>query len=66
MSGMNQIIHVDKISLTVTVEAGITYWQLATQIQEKGLVVANLSAYPEVTVGGVSRVNQVDGWRQSG
>jgi FAD/FMN-containing dehydrogenase len=46
MSGMNQIIHVDKISLTVTVEAGIAYWQLATQLQEKGLAVANLSSFP--------------------
>jgi len=54
MSGMNQIIHVDKIGLTVTVEAGITYCQLATQLREKGLAVANLSAYPEVTVGGGS------------
>jgi hypothetical protein len=54
MSGMNKILHLDKISLTVTVEAGITYWELANQLRVKGLAVANLSAYPEVTVGGGS------------
>jgi len=54
MSGMNKILHIDKISLTVTVEAGITYWELANQLRVKGLAVANLSAYPEVTVGGGS------------
>ena len=54
MSGMNKILHIDRISLTVTVEAGITYWELANQLRVKGLAVANLSAYPEVTVGGGS------------
>lgn len=50
-SGMNRILDVDTLSLTVTVEAGITYWDLANQLRPKGLAVANLSAYPEVTVG---------------
>ena len=54
VSAMNRILHVDKQSLTVTVEAGITYWDLANQLREKGLAVENLSAYPEVTVGGAS------------
>jgi FAD/FMN-containing dehydrogenase len=54
VSRMNKILHVDKQSLTVTVEAGITYWDLANQLREKGLAVENLSAYPEVTVGGAS------------
>jgi len=54
MSDMNKILHIDRISLTVTVEAGITYWELANQLRAKGLAVANLSAYPEVTVGGGS------------
>ena len=54
MSGMNKILHIDKISLTVTVEAGITYSELANQLRVKDLAVANLSAYPEVTVGGGS------------
>ena len=53
-SGMNRILDVDTLSLTVTVEAGITYWDLANQLRTKGLAVANLSAYPEVTVGGGS------------
>ncbi|CAB4880585.1 MAG: FAD-binding protein [Actinobacteria bacterium] len=54
VSGMNSITHIDKLSLTVTVEAGITYWDLANQLRAHGLAVANLSAYPEVTVGGGS------------
>ena len=54
VSGLNRIIDVDNVSLTVTVEAGITYWDLANQLRAHGLAVANLSAYPEVTVGGAS------------
>ena len=54
MSAMNKVIHIDKMSLTVTVQAGITYWELANHLRVKGLAVANLSAYPEVTVGGGS------------
>lgn len=54
MSGMNKVIHIDTMSLRVTVEAGITYLELAHQLRVKGLAVANLSAYPEVTVGGGS------------
>jgi hypothetical protein len=54
MSGMNKVIHIDTMSLRVTVEAGITYLELAHQLRMKGLAVANLSAYPEVTVGGGS------------
>ena len=54
MSGMNNVLQIDTMSLTVTVEAGITYLELAHQLRRKGLAVANLSAYPEVTVGGGS------------
>ncbi len=55
VSAMNRILHVDQQSLTVTVEAGITYWDLANQLREKGLAVENLSAYP----GGLRPGNNV-------
>jgi xylitol oxidase len=54
MSGMNKILHIDKISHTVTVEAGFTYLELVHRLRFNGLAVANLRAYPEVTVGGGS------------
>jgi len=54
MSGMNRVIHIDTVSLTATVEAGVTYRELAHQLRGNGLAIANLSAYPEVTVGGGS------------
>ncbi len=49
---LQKIISLDKEKRTVTVEAGITYGQLAPYLQENGLALHNLASLPHISVGG--------------
>ncbi|KAL2612440.1 hypothetical protein R1flu_024132 [Riccia fluitans] len=49
---MNQVLSIDHISSTVTVEAGIKYGDLAGYIHSKGYGLHNLASLPHTTVAG--------------
>jgi xylitol oxidase len=50
--GLNKVIGLNKEAGTVTVEAGITYGDLALYLDKNGYALANLASLPHITVGG--------------
>ena len=49
---LNKVISLNKEKHTVTVEAGITYGELAPYLYENGYALHNLASLPHITVGG--------------
>lgn len=49
---MNKIIALDEKALTVTVEGGIKYGELAPWLNEKGYALHNLASLPHISVAG--------------
>jgi xylitol oxidase len=49
---MNNILSLDTVQKTVTVEAGITYGALAPYLHQKGFALHNLASLPHISVGG--------------
>jgi xylitol oxidase len=54
MTLMNKVIELNLSSMEITVEAGITYSELIQYLASQGLALSDISAYPDVTVGGAS------------
>lgn len=48
----NRILELNKEQETVTVEGGITYGELCTQLAESGYALNNLASLPHITVAG--------------
>ncbi len=49
---LNKVIEIDESNMTVTIEGGIRYEELAPQLHEKGFALHNLASLPQVTVAG--------------
>lgn len=52
MASFDKVLHLDKESKTVTVEAGITYAKLALFLHENGYALHNLASLPHISVAG--------------
>ncbi|NND32345.1 MAG: FAD-binding protein [Saprospiraceae bacterium] len=48
----NKVVKLDPKSMTVTVEAGIRYGELAIYLEENGFALHNLASLPHISVGG--------------
>lgn len=51
-SKLNKIISLDREAMTVTVEAGIKYGELAPWLDAQGYALHNLASLPHISVGG--------------
>jgi alditol oxidase len=51
-SKMNQVISLNEKDLTVTVEGGIKYGELAPYLNQHGFALHNLASLPHISVGG--------------
>ncbi|MES2645889.1 MAG: FAD-binding protein [Bacteroidota bacterium] len=49
---LNKVVSLDKNNLTVTVESGIKYGELAPYLHEQGFALHNLASLPHISVGG--------------
>ncbi|MEP7374058.1 MAG: FAD-binding protein [Chitinophagaceae bacterium] len=49
---LNNLISIDTVSNTVTVESGMKYGELAPLLHEKGYALHNLASLPHITVAG--------------
>lgn len=52
LENMNQIVDLDEVNQTVTVEGGIRYDKLSQELYAKGYALHNLASLPDVTVAG--------------
>jgi xylitol oxidase len=52
LTRLNKVVNLDTERREVTVEAGITYGQLAPYLHEKGFALHNLASLPHISVGG--------------
>lgn len=52
LSKMNKVISLNSQALTVTVEGGITYSELAPYLYENGFALENLASLPHITIAG--------------
>src|SRR5450432_3675744 len=51
-NGLNNIISIDKVNNTVTVEGGIKYGELSPYLDKKGFALQNLASLPHISVAG--------------
>src|SRR3954469_8723921 len=51
-SALNKIVSLDKVTNTVTVEAGIKYGELCQYLHENGFALHNLASLPHISVAG--------------
>jgi alditol oxidase len=49
---LNKVVSLDKKALTVTVEGGIKYGELAPYLEENGLALHNLASLPHISIAG--------------
>jgi xylitol oxidase len=49
---MNEVVKLDEVARTVTVEAGINYGQLSPYLHKKGFALPNLASLPHISVAG--------------
>ena len=49
---LNRVINIDGDAMTVLVEGGARYGDLATTIERKGFALANLASLPHISIGG--------------
>lgn len=52
MAGLDRVRAIDRDAMTVTVEAGIRYGELAAALHAQGLALHNLPSLPHITVAG--------------
>jgi xylitol oxidase len=52
LKSMDQVVELDPRASTVTVDAGITYGQLAPYLHSKGFALHNLASLPHISVAG--------------
>ena len=52
MRGLDRIVTIDRAAMTVTVEGGIRYGELASALHAEGLALHNLPSLPHITVAG--------------
>lgn len=50
--GLDRVVAIDRAAMTVTVEGGIRYGELAEALHAEGLALHNLPSLPHITVGG--------------
>lgn len=49
---MDQIVHLDPVAKTVTVEAGMTYGRLCPILESRGWALHNLASLPHISIAG--------------
>ncbi len=49
---MNQVLNIDKVAHTVTVEAGVRYGDICQQLEQNGYALHNLASLPHISVAG--------------
>jgi xylitol oxidase len=49
---LNRVVSIDRQAMTVTVEGGISYGKLATELEAEGLALHNLASLPHISVAG--------------
>jgi len=49
---LNKIISLNEVDLSITIESGIQYGQLAPYLEERGYALHNLASLPHISVGG--------------
>jgi len=49
---LNKVVSLDAKAMTVTVESGIKYGELAPYLHEKGYALQNLASLPHISIGG--------------
>ncbi len=54
LRSMDKVIALDSQARTVTVEAGISYGQLAPYLESKGFALHNLASLPHISIAGAS------------
>ena len=52
LKAMEELVSVDTMARTVTVDAGVTYGRLAPYLNEKGFALHNLASLPHISVAG--------------
>ncbi|MGZ4740157.1 MAG: FAD-binding protein [Ilumatobacteraceae bacterium] len=52
LSALARLIEIDNEALTVTIDGGITYAELAPYLHEHGMALANLASLPHISVAG--------------
>ena len=51
---MHEVVALDPVARTVTVDAGITYGQLCPYLDSKGFALHNLASLPHISIAGAS------------
>jgi xylitol oxidase len=51
---MNQVVALDPVARTVTIEAGMSYGQLCPLLDQKGFALHNLASLPHISVAGAA------------
>lgn len=49
---LDRVLSIDRQAMTVTIEGGVTYGQLASRLQSEGWAVHNLASLPHISVAG--------------
>ena len=52
LKSMDEVVALDPVARTVTVDAGITYGRLAPYLHSKGFALHNLASLPHISVAG--------------
>jgi xylitol oxidase len=52
LSGLERVVEIDTQARTVTVDGGVKYGELATQLEANGWALANLASLPHISVAG--------------
>jgi alditol oxidase len=52
LSGLVRVVEIDTQARTVTVDGGVKYGELATQLEANGWALANLASLPHISVAG--------------
>jgi alditol oxidase len=52
LSGLERVVEIDMQARTVTVDGGVKYGELATQLEANGWALANLASLPHISVAG--------------
>jgi xylitol oxidase len=51
---MHEVVALDPVARTVTVDAGITYGELCPYLDSKGFALHNLASLPHISIAGAS------------
>ena len=63
---LNKMVAIDESQMTVAIEGGIKYEELAPQLHERGYALPNLASLPQVTIAGAAATGTHGSGTQNG